>query len=221
MVGHRQLERHRLARRHLVVRRDRSRPSRRRPAARPGGFASRHVGGRVAPVDARSPSARSATFATSASRVSSMNALAWRTSSSRLPGCTWATKSRANWIGKSSCEVLVRIAAALAQLAALLLGQVVPHASRRAARRRCARAFERLRERSRSLMPSGVDREVHLERVDRHRVELDVRRHADALDRDVARLGEVLRDRELERRLVRQVGEDELHAALAERRARR
>ena len=41
-------------------------------------------------------------------------------------------------------------------------------------------------------------------------------RDADALDRDVARLGQVLRDRELERRLVRQVGEDELHAALAE-----
>ena len=49
--------------------------------------------------------------------------------------------------------------------------------------------------------------------VDRHRVERDVGRDADALDRDVARR-EVLRDGELERRLLgRDVREDELDAA--------
>ncbi len=58
--------------------------------------------------------------------------------------------------------------------------------------------------------------ERHLHVVDRHGVELDVGRHAHALDGDVAGR-EVLGDGELEGGLLgRDLGEDELHAALAE-----
>ncbi len=68
---------------------------------------------------------------------------------------------------------------------------------------------------------ASVDREVHLLRVGRHRIELDVGRHTGAADRDVARLGEVLRDRELQRRAIRKLGEDELRETLTERSSRR
>ena len=68
-----------------------------------------------------------ATFASSAARVSAMNALAWRTWSGRLPGCTCATKSRANLIGKSIANISSGSPVVLAQLAPILLGQVVAH----------------------------------------------------------------------------------------------
>ena len=115
-------------------------------------------------------------------------------------------------------EVLVEVAAALAQVEPVLHRQVVLARSRRARPLLARATFDRARERSRSLMPpvSAVRSISSGSTVIGSSSMSGVT--PDALDRDVARLGQVLRDRQLERRLVGQVGEDELHAALAERR---
>ena len=111
-------------------------------------------------------------------------------------------------------ERVFGIAAALADRLAIGLREVVANELERLAVAG-VRVGEVLREIA-LAQPLALHVDVHLERVDRHRVELDVGRDADALDGDVAR-GEVLRDGELERRLVGgDLGEDELHAALAE-----
>jgi hypothetical protein len=100
-------------------------------------------------------------------------------------------------------------------LGALALGEVVAKREERtlrAASRFVGQALVELSLAEASLGP----KQVHLLQIGRHRVELDVRSHADTLDRNVARR-EVLGDRELQRRTAGDVREHQLNRTFAER----
>ena len=104
----------------------------------------------------------------------------------------------------------------LAQLLALVLGQVVAEHDGAALRGRALRGLVgQVRAQIRLAQVRLVDGEVHVLGVHGHRVDRDVRRDADALDGEVPRR-QILRDGQLERRAVFLVVVEDLHRALAE-----
>ena len=169
--------------RDVGVRRDRSRPSPRSPwGRRPA-----PVGRRVGPVDAELRELVRDLGPLFACATCAMKSLAARTCSRRLPAGIAATRSRANLIGKSGAKVSSSGSPPRSRIASRSCSGGCSARAPAACPPRRARVRQVLREIALAQPPCAATVEVHLQRVDRHRVELDVRRDADALDRDVAR----------------------------------
>ena len=156
------------------------------------------------------------TDAISASCAFSSSSLAARSCSGRLPHGSFPARSRANLDREVELKLVLDVAAELADLRALALRQIVAELEKRTVVVALGVAGQALRQIALAQRRLRAE-QIHLQRIRGHRIQLDVRHHADALNRNVSRR-EILRDRELERGAVgRDPRKHQLHGALAER----